>query len=418
MDPFIRRDLELYAEAVSLRRIAKAFGTPCYVYSRAAIERQWRAFDDAFGGYPHEICFAVKANSNLAVLNLLARLGSGFDIVSGGELERVLRAGGDPGKVVFSGVGKSEAEIERALAVGIRCLDVESLAELLRVSAVAQRLGRRAPVAMRVNPDIDAGTHPHIATGLKQTKFGIAIGEARQVYRLAGELPGIDVVGVACHIGSQITEIAPFRGALERMLDLIAELATDGIRISNIDMGGGLGVRYRAENPPAPAAYAASIIEVLRERAVDLPVTIEPGRAIVANAGILLTRIEYIKDGQDKRFAIVDAGMNDLIRPALYDAWQDIVPVVERSEEAAAYCDIVGPVCETADVLGRDRLLAARAGDLLAVRGAGAYGWVMSSNYNSRPRPPEVMVDGDQIHLVRPRETIDELIAPESTLPD
>ncbi len=416
MDHFNYRDGVLYCEDVSLEAVAKRHGTPVYVYSRATMERHWRAFDGVFGGHDHLVCYAVKANSNLAVLNLLARLGSGFDIVSGGELARVLAAGGDAGKVVFSGVAKQAEEIRQALDAGICCFNVESESELRRIDAVAGQQGVRAPVSLRVNPDVDAGTHPYISTGLKENKFGIEFKRAREVFRLAASLPHLEIVGVDCHIGSQLTETAPFVDALDRLLSLIATLEADGIRIRHIDVGGGLGIRYRDEQPPLPQDYAAALLA--RLGGSGLKIIIEPGRAIAGNAGVLLTRVEYLKRGEEKNFAIVDAGMNDLLRPALYDAWQEIVPVMPRDATEAAHCyDIVGPVCETGDFLGKDRTLALREGDLLAVRSAGAYGFTMSSNYNSRPRAAEVMVDGGEAHLVREREKTGDLFAGERLLP-
>ncbi|EIC23240.1 diaminopimelate decarboxylase [Thiorhodovibrio frisius] len=418
MDEFTRKAGDLHAEAVPLQAIAERHGTPCYVYSRATLERHWRAFDAAFAERDHLICFAVKANSNLAVLNVLARMGSGFDIVSVGELERVLTAGGDPGRVVFSGVGKRVDEISRALEVGIHCFNVESPAELERIDAIARAQGLIAPVSLRVNPDVDAGTHPYIATGLAENKFGIAIGEAVAVYQLAARLPGVRVVGIDCHIGSQLTELAPFVAALERVLALADELERLGIGIAHLDLGGGLGVRYIDEQPPSPAAYVSALLERLGER--PYRILLEPGRAIAANAGILLTRVEHLKHNGERHFAIVDAAMNDLIRPALYQAQQDIVQVCKRDGDSPGEVhsvDLVGPVCETGDFLGKARRLALAEGDLLAVRSSGAYGFVMSSNYNSRPRAPEVMVDGDQVHLIRERERIADLFAGESCLP-
>lgn len=416
-DQFARREGELYGEQVSLERVAAEVGTPCYVYSRAIIEQRWRAFDEAFGRYPHLICYSVKANSNLAVLNLLARLGSGFDIVSVGELERVLRAGGDPAKTVFSGVGKTEVEIRRALEAGIRCIDVESVAELERVDQVARAVGQQAHVSIRVNPDIDANTHPYIATGLHEAKFGVDMATAMTAYRAGAAMDNVLVTGVATHIGSQIVDTEPFVQALERLLRLVEDLEEEGVPIEHIDVGGGLGIRYRHEAPPDPSCYAQALIEGMRARGFELPIIVEPGRAIVGNAGLLLTRVEYIKRTPTKRFAIVDAGMNDLLRPALYDAWQDIVAVSERTEADSVVYDVVGPVCENTDVLGRERELRIAVGDRLAILGAGAYGSVMSSNYNSRPRPAEVMVDGDEYYLIRHRETIDELCSAESILP-
>ncbi|WP_295407996.1 diaminopimelate decarboxylase [uncultured Thiocystis sp.] len=415
MDHFNERDGVLHAEDVPLTAIAERFGTPCYVYSRATIERHWRAFDRAFREHPHLICFAVKANANLAVLNVLARLGSGFDIVSVGELERVLAAGGDPAKVIFSGVGKRADEIRRALDVGIRCFNVESESELLRLDRLAGELGCKAPVSLRVNPDVDARTHPYIATGLKENKFGIDIQSAEAVYLRAAALPNLRIVGIDCHIGSQLTDLAPFIDALGRVIALADRLAQSGIVLEHLDLGGGLGIRYREEHPPEPAAYAAALSYQLASRPYE--VILEPGRAIAGNAGILLTRVEYLKHGEHRHFAILDAAMNDLLRPALYQANQDIVPVVRASDADPARYDLVGPVCETADFLGKERTLALREDDLLAVRGSGAYGFTMSSNYNSRPRVAEVMVDGDRATLVRERETVASLFAGESVLP-
>ncbi len=414
MDTFPLRDGQLYAEDVPLAEIATQFGTPCYVYSRAAIEQQYHAFDAAFGARAHRVCYAVKANSNIAVLNLLARLGAGFDIVSGGELERVLRAGGDAARVVFSGVGKSAEEMHRALILGIACFNVESEAELTRLNTVAGELGKRAPVSLRVNPDVDAQTHPYISTGLKDNKFGIDIHTALAVYEHAALLPHIEIVGVDCHIGSQLTELAPFGDAMRRVLELVDALNARGITLRHIDCGGGIGIRYRDEQPPTPAEYVTALCTALAGRAEEI--MIEPGRAIVGNAGVLLTRVEYLKLNSHKNFAVVDAAMNDLLRPALYDAWMAITPVQAGAHVARVY-DVVGPVCETGDFLGKDRLLAIAAGDLLAVRSAGAYGFSMSSNYNTRPRPAEVMVDGDRTHLIRRRETLDDLLAGEAPLP-
>ena len=415
MQPFSYRDNVLFAEGVALPAIAERFGTPTYVYSRAHIEAQYRAYADALAGLPHLVCFAVKANSNLGVLNLLARLGAGFDIVSRGELERVLAAGGEPGKIVFSGVGKSREDMRRALEVGVHCFNVESAEELERLQEVAASLGKRAPISLRVNPDVDAGTHPYISTGLKENKFGIDIAKAEAVYARAAELPNLEIIGVDCHIGSQLTSLSPFLDALDRLLVLIDRLAERGIRIRHLDLGGGLGVQYRDEQPPLAGEYIAAVRERIAGR--DLELVFEPGRSIVANAGVLLTRVEFLKRTDHKDFAIVDAAMNDLIRPALYQAWMDIVPVEQRSGETARY-DIVGPICETGDFLGKDRELVLREGDLLAVRSAGAYGFVMSSNYNTRGRAAEVLVDGEQVHEVRRRETLTELFAGESLLPN
>ncbi|WP_346796839.1 diaminopimelate decarboxylase [Halomonas sp. Bachu 37] len=419
MDHFNYRDGVLYAEDVPLPRIAADHGTPCYVYSKATLARHFRAYTEALGGHPHLICYAVKANSNLAVLGLLARLGAGFDIVSVGELERVLKAGGDPAKVVFSGVAKQEAEMARALEVGIKCFNVESRSELERLNRVAERLGRVAPVSLRVNPDVDAGTHPYISTGLKDNKFGIAVDEALEVYALAARLPHLKVVGLDCHIGSQLTETAPFLDALERLLALLDRLREQGIVVEHLDLGGGLGVTYRDERPPQPFDYATALLERLSrwEGSERLTLLFEPGRSIAANAGVLLTRVEFLKPGETKNFAIVDAGMNDLIRPSLYQAWQAIVPVDTRNARQTGLYDVVGPVCETGDFLGKDRELAIGEGDLLAVRSAGAYGFVMASNYNSRPRPAELMVDGDRVHVVRRRERLEELWTGEALLP-
>ena len=416
MDHFQYRDGRLFAEDVDLSAVAEQHGTPCYVYSRATFERHWRAFDAVFADHDHLVCYAVKANSNLAVLNLLARLGSGFDIVSGGELERVLAAGGDAGKVVFSGVGKLEWEMRRALEVGIRCFNVESEAELDALNRVAGDMGRRAAISIRVNPDVDAHTHPYISTGLKENKFGIDINAAEAVYRRAAAMDNIDVHGVDCHIGSQLCELSPFVDALQRLLALIDRLAAQGIRLRHVDVGGGLGIAYNDETPPSPADYAQAILGPLRERGLEI--IMEPGRAIAGNAGVLLTRVNYLKPGAEKHFAIIDAAMNDLMRPALYQAWQDIVPVLPRSEGESRIYDVVGPVCETGDFLGKDRALTIEAGDLLAVRSAGAYGFSMSSNYNTRPRAAEVMVDGEQLHVVRRRERLQDLWAGESLLPE
>jgi diaminopimelate decarboxylase len=416
MDHFNYRGTSLYAEDVPLTDISAKFGTPCYVYSRATLERHWHAFDNAFAAHPHLVCYAVKANSNLAVLNVLARLGSGFDIVSVGELERVLAAGGEPAKIVFSGVGKREDELRRALEVGIRCFNVEVPGELDRLNRIAGELGRVAAVSLRVNPDVDAQTHPYISTGLKENKFGIDVDEAMAHYRRAAAMPHLEVVGVDCHIGSQLTSLEPFVDALDRVLLIAERLREEGIVIRHLDLGGGLGIRYNDETPPEPAAYA----EVLSRRlqGLDYEIFIEPGRAIVGNAGILLTRVQYLKTNGTKRFAIVDAAMNDLIRPSLYQAWQAILPA-QRNEQAEPHCyDVVGPVCETGDFLGKDRELAIAEGDLLAVRSAGAYGFCMSSNYNSRPRVAEILVDGFKTHLARPRETVAELFLSERILPD
>lgn len=415
MNHFDYRGGRLFAEDVDLRRIADEVGTPCYVYSRATLERHWHAFDNVFKGQDHLICYAVKANSNLAVLNVLARLGSGFDIVSAGELRRVIAAGGHPEKVVFSGVGKSAADLRYALELGIRCFNVESLPELERLNEIAGEVGIRAPVSIRVNPDVDAQTHPYISTGLKENKFGIDIQQAEAVYQRAAELINISVQGIDCHIGSQLTDTTPFVDALDRVLMLIDSLATQGIVLQHIDVGGGLGIAYQDETPPSPAEYAQAILAPLKKR--NLEIILEPGRAIAGNAGVLLTRVEYLKPGDEKNFAIVDAAMNDLLRPALYDAWQNIIPLEQREGGDAAIYDVVGPICETGDFIGKSRELNIEPGDVLAVCSAGAYGFGMGSNYNSRPRSAEVMVDGDQFYVVREREPVEELWRGESVLP-
>lgn len=412
MDYFNYKDGQLFAEDVPVESIASEFGTPCYVYSRATFERHYNAYDKALGDHPHLVCYAVKANSNLAVLNVLAKLGSGFDIVSIGELERVIAAGGDPTKCVFSGVGKQAHEMRRALDVGVHCFNVESEAELHRLNDVAGEMNKLAPVSLRVNPDVDAGTHPYISTGLKENKFGIDILRAPEVYALANELPHLDIKGVDCHIGSQLTEVAPFLDALDRVLALIDQLKEQGIELKHLDIGGGLGVRYDQETPPEPSEYATAVMEKLKGR--DLALIMEPGRSIAANAGIMLTRVEFLKPTEEHNFAIIDGAMNDLLRPALYSAWQEIIPAVPRETGEKKTYDLVGPVCETGDFLGKNRELNLEPGDLLAVRSAGAYGFAMSSNYNSRNRPAEVMVDGEAFHLVRRRETIEDQIALES----
>jgi diaminopimelate decarboxylase len=415
MDYFNYRDGQLFAEDVALADIAKTHGSPCYVYSRATLERHWRAFDDALSGLPHLVCFAVKANSNLGVLNVLARLGSGFDIVSVGELERVIAAGGDPKKVVFSGVGKQAHEMRRALEVDIHCFNVESIPELDRLNAVAGEMGKTARISLRVNPDVDAKTHPYISTGLKQNKFGIEINEALSIYQKAAALPNLEIVGVDCHIGSQLTELSPFLDALDRVLALVDKLAEQGIQLKHLDLGGGLGVRYNEETPPEPSAYVTALVEKLKDKPYEI--ILEPGRAIAANAGVLLTTVEFLKPGEAKNFAVIDAAMNDLIRPSLYQAWQKIIPVDENQTGDAGLYDLVGPICETGDFLGKDRQLTLQEGTLLAVRSSGAYGFTMASNYNTRPRVAEVMVDGADVHVVRQRETIAELFAHESILP-
>jgi diaminopimelate decarboxylase len=415
MDYFDYRDACLYAENVDLSSIAETYGTPCYVYSRATLERHWQVFDNSLKNYRHLVCYAVKANSNLAILNILARLGSGFDIVSGGELERVLRAGGKAEKIVFSGIGKTKAEISRALDVGIRCFNVESEAELYRINDIAANKGKSAPISFRVNPDVDAHTHPYISTGLKENKFGIAIDDAIDIFTKAASLDNVQIRGIDCHIGSQLTEVEPFVDALKRVLILIEKLKLAGIELQHIDLGGGLGVVYDDETPPQPNEYVEALTQILGDE-FPYEILIEPGRAIAANAGILLTQVEYLKNTPDKNFAIVDAGMNDLIRPALYSAWQQIVPVKPRQNEPVQNYDIVGPICETGDFLGKNRDLALKEGDLLAIRSSGAYGFVMSSNYNSRPRIPEIMVDKDRVILIRRRETIDDLLAFENII--
>lgn len=415
MNAFNYRDGELFAEGVALSAIAERFGTPTYVYSRAHIEAQYRSYTDALQGTEHLVCFAVKANSNLGVLNVLARLGAGFDIVSGGELERVLAAGGRADRVVFSGVGKTREDMRRALEVGVHCFNVESTDELERLQVVAAQMGKIAPISLRVNPDVDAGTHPYISTGLKENKFGIAIADAEAIYVRAAQLPNLEVVGVDCHIGSQLTTVDPFLDALDRLLALVDRLAECGIHLRHLDLGGGVGVRYRDEEPPLVADYIKAIRERVGSR--DLALVFEPGRYIVANAGALLTRVEYLKHTEHKDFAIIDAAMNDLIRPALYQAWMGVSAVSPRVGEGRAY-DLVGPICETGDFLAKDRVLNLVEGDLLAVQSAGAYGFVMSSNYNTRGRCAEILVDGEQAFEVRRRETIAELYAGESLLPE
>ena len=417
MEPCHYEGDALWIEGVRLTDIAAAVETPCYVYSRAALEQHWLAFDAAFGDYPHQICYAVKANGSLAILDLLGRLGSGFDIVSGGELERVLRVGGAPSEIIFSGVGKSKAEIRRALQVGIKCLNLESDAELYRVNDVAEQSGLKAPIAIRINPDIDAKTHPYIATGLRDNKFGIAVEAAVETYRAACAMDNVEVLGVACHIGSQLMELSPFLNALERTIDFVFELQNEGIELTHLDLGGGLGIRYGDESPPSPREYIVALLEILHRRGCALPVSIEPGRAIVGNAGVLLTRVEYLKENAWRNFAVIDAAMNDLIRPALYQAWHDVLPVNRADGKNAKVYDIVGPVCESGDFLAKDRRLATAEGEVLAIGSAGAYGFVLSSNYNARPRAAEVMVDGDEFHLVRPRETFEQMLGDESRFP-
>lgn len=408
---------ELCAEEMPLSAIAKQMGTPCYVYSRAAFEHQWSALDQAFGDHPHTICYAVKANSNLAVLNLLARLGSGFDIVSEGELRRVLKAGGDPSKVVFSGVAKSVQELEFAISNKVRSINIESVSELDRVQEVAKKLNTVASIAFRVNPNVDPETHPYISTGLEEAKFGVSMDAAFEAYQRAALLPNIDVHGIACHIGSQITKTSPFSDALDIVLSMVKRLAEAGIEIKQLDLGGGLGIDYQNDQPPSAQEYVQSMLDGLKKHDVSLPIAIEPGRYIAGNSGVLLTKVEFIKQNASKNFAIVDAGMNDLLRPSLYSAYHVIKPILENNSTVNQTYDVVGPVCETADVLGYQRELSLETGDLLAVCSAGAYGFVMASNYNSRPKPPEVMIDGDQLHVVRRRETQEELTQSEAVLP-
>lgn len=415
MSEFHYRGSELYGEEVPLSRIAQAYGTPCYVYSRRAIESHWRVYDEAFMGHPHLLCYAVKANANLGVLNLLSRLGSGFDIVSVGELERVLHAGGDPAKTVFSGVGKREDEMQRALEVGIRCFNVESEPELQRLDRVARSLGETAPVALRINPDVDANTHPYIATGLKENKFGVAMDAAQELYHTASRMPALSIVGVACHIGSQLLSLSPLLEAFGHLLRMARALKKEGIPIRHLDLGGGLGIQYQNEQPPSPREYVEAILRLIPEH--DFEIVLEPGRSILGPAGMLLTRVEFIKRSVAKSFAIVDAAMTELLRPALYDAWQAIVPVLKRQEGTASCYDVVGPVCESGDFLGKDRLLNIQSGDLLAVKAAGAYGFCLSSNYNARPRPPEVIIDGETVHTVRARERLVDLWREEALVP-
>ncbi len=405
---------ELWVEGVRAHSIADQFDTPCYVYSRAAFETNYHRFDAAWRNHPHRVCYSVKANSNIAILNLLARLGSGFDVVSAGELERVLRAGGDPATVVFSGVGKRPEEITRALAVNIRCFNVESSSELALLNRLAGSAGKTANISFRINPDVDPLTHPYIATGLKESKFGISSDKVIEIYQQAAALPHVEISGIDCHIGSQITELSPFLNAMQETLKLVDQLKREGIGIDHVNMGGGLGVRYRQEDPPEIEEYAGSLLQLLGAREVEL--VLEPGRYIAANAGILLTIVNYLKSNHDKHFAVVDAAMNDLIRPALYQAWKRVTPARSSSVEARVY-DIVGPVCESGDFLAKDRSLSLEEGDLIAIESTGAYGFVMSSNYNSRSRAPEVMVDGDQLHLIRERETIENQLALERLLP-
>ena len=412
--PFVLKNGRLHAESVALEEIAQRFGTPCFVYSRAALEAALDEFQNELHGLDALVCYAMKANSNLAVLNLFARKGAGFDIVSGGELQRALAAGADPRKIVFSGVGKTANEMTQALAAGILCFNVESAAELDRLNEVAGAQGKKAPISLRVNPDVDAKTHPYISTGLKENKFGVAYEDALRVYLHAATLPNLEIIGIDCHIGSQLLDPAPFAEALGKLLQLIDRLSEQGIRLHHIDLGGGLGIRYKDEEAPTVQSYLRPLLKELKDR--RLKILLEPGRRLVGNAGVLLTRVEYLKPGELKNFAIIDAAMNDLARPALYDAWHDIVPVVPRNEKPCRW-EIVGPICESGDFLGHDRPLAIESGDLLAVMSTGAYGMTMSSNYNTRPRAAEVMVDGTKAHLVRRRETVEELYALESPLP-
>ena len=411
---FTQRDGQLHVESLSLEQIARECGTPCYVYSRAALEAAYRAYDDALAGCEHLICYAVKANSNLGVLSVFARLGSGFDIVSGGELARVLKAGGDPKKIVFSGVGKTAGEIRAALDAGILCFNVESESELGRINRIAGEIGKIAPVSLRVNPDVDAQTHPYIATGLKENKFGVPFGDALRLYESAAGMNNLKICGIDCHIGSQLTEIPPFVAALQKILGLVDQLSSQGINITHIDIGGGLGIRYRDETPPPVAAYIKALRNCLGNR--PQKILFEPGRSLVGNTGVLLTRVEYLKHSDDRNFAVVDAAMNDLMRPALYEAWHDIRPVTPRDGSSRRY-EIVGPVCESGDFLGRDRALNLAEGDLVAIMSAGAYGMSMSSNYNTRPRAAEIIVDGNKFHVVRSRETFEHLIATEKIAP-
>ena len=416
MDFFQYKNNQLMAENLPVKQLAEQFGTPLYVYSRATLERHWHAFNNAFGEHPHLVCFAVKSNPNIAILNIMAKLGSGFDIVSQGELERVLAAGGDAAKVVFSGVAKSRQEIARALEVNIRCFNVESEAELLRINQIAGEMGKIAPISLRVNPDVDAHTHPYISTGLKENKFGVSVEQAREVYKVAATLPNIKIVGMDCHIGSQLTELQPFLDAVDRLIVLMEQLKQDGIHLKHLDLGGGLGVTYTDEAPPHPTEYAKALWEKLSAFS-ELEIIVEPGRAITANAGILVTKVEYLKSNESRNFAIVDAGMNDMIRPALYQAYMNILEIDRTLAREEKIYDVVGPICETSDFLGKQRKLAIAEGDYLAQRSAGAYGASMSSNYNSRPRTAEVMVDGDKAHLIRRREALNELWQLENLLP-
>ncbi|VEI30126.1 diaminopimelate decarboxylase, PLP-binding [Haemophilus parainfluenzae] len=413
MDFFQYKNEQLYVEDLPVKQLAEEFDTPLYIYSRATLERHWHAFDSALGEHPHLICYAVKANSNIGILNIMAKLGSGFDIVSQGELERVLAAGGEASKVVFSGVAKSRAEIMRALEVGIRCFNVESVAELHHINQIAGEMGKIAPISLRVNPDVDAHTHPYISTGLKENKFGVSVDEALEVYKLAATLPHVKITGMDCHIGSQLTELQPFLDATDRLIRLIEQLKEDDIMLKHLDLGGGLGVTYTDETPPHPSDYAAALLNKLKGYE-NLEIILEPGRAIAANAGILVAKVQYLKSNESRNFAITDTGMNDMIRPALYEAYMNIIEIDRTLEREKAIYDVVGPVCETSDFLGKQRELAIAEGDYIAQRSAGAYGASMSSNYNSRPRTAEVLVDGDKAHLIRRRENLSELWALES----
>ena len=416
MNHFEYKNQQLFAEEVAIADIIKAHGTPAYIYSRATLERHWHAFDNAFGDHPHLICFAVKSNSNIALLNVMAKLGSGFDIVSQGELERVLAAGGDASRVVFSGVAKSHSEIACALEVGVRCFNVESIPELHRINEVAGEMGKVAPISLRVNPDVDAKTHPYISTGLKENKFGVSVQQAREVYRLAKSLPNVKITGMDCHIGSQLTELQPFLDATDRLIVLMEQLKEDGIELHHLDLGGGLGVPYHGEQPPHPTEYAKALLEKLRAYP-NLEIILEPGRAISANAGILVTKVEYLKSNEDRNFAIVDTGMNDMIRPALYEAYMEITEVDQSLNLEASVYDVVGPICETSDFLGKARTLSVAEGDYIAMRSAGAYGAAMSSTYNSRPQAVEILVDGAKAHLIKARADFADLWRLERLLP-
>lgn len=413
MDFFQYKNEQLYVEDLPVKQLAEEFGTPLYIYSRATLERHWHAFDSALGKHPHLICYAVKANSNIGILNVMAKLGSGFDIVSQGELERVLAAGGEASKVVFSGVAKSRSEIMRALEVGIRCFNVESIAELYHINQIAGEMVKVAPISLRVNPDVDAHTHPYISTGLKENKFGVSVDEAREVYKLAATLPHVKITGMDCHIGSQLTELQPFLDATDRLIRLMEQLKEDGITLKHLDLGGGLGVTYTDETPPHPSDYATALLNKLKDYE-DLEIILEPGRAIAANAGILVAKVQYLKSNESRNFAITDTGMNDMIRPALYEAYMNIIEIDRTLGRKKAIYDVVGPVCETSDFLGKQCELAIAEGDYIAQRSAGAYGASMSSNYNSRPRTAEVLVDGNKAHLIRRRESLSELWALES----